>query len=248
MIAQVIAGTIVLATYRLLAEFGIGTPTLALLAGQGGLAASVGRMFGLDWWWVPIHLAFPFAMWMGLTIALPAWLYLTLFFALLLVFSASSRDRVPLYLTNKASVEAIAELLPAGRTFRMIDLGCGIGGPIRRLARKRPDGSFVGVEAAPATFALAWLRCRGVPNIELRLGDLWNVDLSGHDIVYCFLSPAPMSRLFQKARSEMKPDSMLISNSFMVDGEEPCRVVEVGDARRTRLYLWRMATGRKTEM
>ena len=58
------------------------------------------------------------------------------------------------------------------------------------------------------------------------------------DVVYCFLSPAPMARLFAKAAAEMKPGSLFVSNSFAVPGQSPGRIVEVDDRRRTKLLIW----------
>ena len=48
-----------------------------------------------------------------------------------------------------------------------------------------------------------------------------------------------MSALWVKAAQEMAPDSVFISNSFPVEGVDACEVVEVGDARQTRLYCYR---------
>jgi hypothetical protein len=68
---------------------------------------------------------------------------------------------------------------------------------------------------------------------------MWNIDLSEFDVVYAFLSPAPMERLFEKVRREMKPGSIFISNSFMVPGESPTETVEISDRRQTKLLIWR---------
>lgn len=59
-------------------------------------------------------------------------------------------------------------------------------------------------------------------------------------MVYCFLSPAPMPARCAKARAEMRPGSLLISNSFEVPGRPAGRVVEVGDRGATRLNVWQM--------
>ena len=55
-----------------------------------------------------------------------------------------------------------------------------------------------------------------------------------------FLSPAPMERLFAKAKAEMKPGSLFISNSFHVPNEPPTRIVELDDKRQTQLFVWEL--------
>jgi len=50
-------------------------------------------------------------------------------------------------------------------------------------------------------------------------------------VVYCFLSPVPMPPLFDKARREMRPGSLLISNSFQITGHPADEIVSVDDLR-----------------
>ena len=56
---------------------------------------------------------------------------------------------------------------------------------------------------------------------------------------YCFLSPAPMPRLWQKARREMRPGSLLDQQHLRHSGGAGrWRVIELHDWRRSRLLLW----------
>jgi hypothetical protein len=80
------------------------------------------------------------------------------------------------------------------------------------------------------------LRSAGLANCHWRWGDLWQTSLSGHNVVYAFLSPAPMPALWEKARREMPPGSLFVSNSFAVPGAVATRVIEVDDARRLYCY------------
>ena len=192
-----------------------------LLAGHGVLAAAGGLALGLARWWVPVQFFLPFALAGALALDLPAWLYLLAFLALALVYWNAAGERVPLYLSNRTTWQALGDLLPESPA-TAIDLGAGLGGTLLFLARQRPDSRFRGVESAPLPYALARLRLLFAPcsNIELRFGNLWDQDLSAYDLVYCFLSPAPMARLFAKARAEMRPGSLLVSNSFIVPGHD----------------------------
>jgi hypothetical protein len=110
---------------------------------------------------------------------------------------------------------------------------------LRQLARLRPDCQFVGIEHAPLPWLWARIAALGEPNILIRYGDFWKQHLGLFDLVYVFLSPAPMPQFWEKAGAEMKPGALLVSNSFAVPGESPERVIEVEDRRRTRLYCYR---------
>lgn len=211
---------------------------LALL--QGAIAAMISLRLRAPYWWQPIHLGFlPLVVAVQQLDIAPGW-FLAAFVLLLLVFWRTDRSRVPLYLTNRATAAALLKLLPA-TPCRILDLGCGDGGLLRRLAAARPDCRFTGIEHAPLTSLLARLRNADRHNVTVRRGDFWQEPLQGHAVVYAFLSPAPMLELWSKARAEMAPDALLVSNSFAVPGIEPAGTVAVADRRNTRLFLYHPA-------
>lgn len=190
-------------------------------------------------WWLPIHLAFAPALVAAARLQIaPAW-YMGAFVILMLIYWTSFRTQVPLFLSNRTTAEALLALIPEGKGHKMADLGSGTGGLLLRLARGRPNCRFVGIETAPLPYLLARLTKRR-RNLELRWGDFWRDDLAEYDIVYAFLSPVPMARLWDKARAEMQPGSLLVSNSFPVPGMAPAHVVDVPDRRLTRLYCYRV--------
>ena len=219
---------------------GLLAQPLGMAGLQGLCAALVSHLLRGPVWWLPIHLGFmPLAM-LALGLGLPSWIWLAGFTILLLIFWRTDRSRVPLYLSSVAASEALAGLLPA-EPIAMIDLGCGDGGLLRRLARARPDCRFVGFEHAPLPWAWAWLSCRNLPNVEIRFGDFWTHPLGGYALVHAFLSPAPMPQLWAKARAQMTSNALLVSNSFALTDIEPQRTVEVADGRQTHLYCYRPA-------
>ncbi|MDA1091472.1 MAG: class I SAM-dependent methyltransferase [Proteobacteria bacterium] len=248
LVAQALAALVVFGGGRMFASaIGINAPMAGLLAAQGMMAAIFGFLFRLPLWWLPIHLLLPPAVAVTLAWKLPAWVFPAAFVALLGVFWNSMRGGVPLYLSNLSTKTALARLLPEKGGFRFADLGCGLGGPVLTLSRVRPEGRFTGFETAPLLFAIAWLRqrFRGQGNGEIRRTDFWSVDLSDFDFVYCFLSPVPMPALYEKARREMRPGSLLISNSFEVPGHPADEIVSVEDRRQTKLHLWKMGEKEK---
>lgn len=204
---------------------------------QGLSAAAFSLLLRSPVWWLPIHLGFmPLAL-LALGLRLPSWVWLAGFALLLLTFWRTDRSRVPLYLSNRPTADALATLLPATPA-TVIDLGCGDGGLLRRLAQARPDCRFVGYEHAPLPWAWARFSCRRLPNVEIRYGDFWSQPLGDYGLVYAFLSPDPMPRLWNKARVEMNPGTLLVSNSFAVPNAEPTKAIDVADGRHTRLHCY----------
>ena len=210
-----------------------------LAAVQALAAAIVARALGSAPWWLAIHLAFTPLLLAAAHLGLaPGW-YLAAFLGLLLVYWSSYRTQVPLYLSNQATVRAIAKLVPENRPWRMLDLGSGTGTLLRHLAAQRPLANCVGLESAPGPFWIARLLGRRLPNLTLERADFWRHDWGGYDLIYAFLSPAPMSRVGEKACAELGPEALLVSNSFPIPELEPEFVLDLDDRRRTRLYAYR---------
>lgn len=208
---------------------------------QGVLAASIGNWLGLSRWWWWLNLGFVPALLLANGAALPAWVFLAGFMLVLLFNWNSIGERVPLYLTGSRGRHELATLLarrPPG--FCFIDLGCGPAGMLLWLSRRFPEARFIGVETAPLPFALAWLRSLPRSNCHIRYENLWHSDLSRVDVAYGFLSPAPMQKLWDKARAELPVGGWFISNTFEVPGTSPDEVMELGDWRGSRLLLWRI--------
>jgi hypothetical protein len=195
----------------------------------------------MDAWWLPIHALFvPGLVWTQ-GFGLPPVYALAVFCVLASLYWGVYRTRVPLFLSSRATAQAVAELLPRERSFTFIDLGCGLGGVLASLARARPAGHYYGIESAPVPFLLSWLRAAfAAQSCRISWGDFQNLDLGRYDVVYAYLSPAAMGDLWNKASREMRCGSLLISNSFDIPGVPPALTVATGKRGDSRLLLWRM--------
>lgn len=214
--------------------------SLPLAVVQGALAAGIGILLKSERWWIVIHLIFSPALVAALRLELPPAVPLAVLSGLTFVFWTTFRGEVPLFLSSRAAADALLGLLPPRAGLKVIDLGAGTGGLLRRLARARPDAHFTGIEHAPLPYLAARLNARGLANLVIRRRDLWREPLNGEDVVYAFLSPRVMPRLWKKACVEMRPGSLLISSSFPVPDVMPEKVVEVADRRGTTLYCYRL--------
>lgn len=172
----------------------------------------------------------------------PAWVFPIAVLVLAGFYVNGVTEKVPLYLSNSRTQQVISDFAPVTKGATFIDLGCGLGGVVAAVAKARPEAHVLGVETAPLSFAISWLRITlfGLTNAEVRFQSIWATDVSDADLVYAFLSPAPMTRLNEKLTAEMKPGSVFVSNSFAVPGREPDEIVAVDDQRQTQLLMWRM--------
>lgn len=211
----------------------------------GLIAAGLSYVAKLARWWLIIQLLFAPALVATLTLNIPSHFFLGAFLLLLLVFWNTYRTQVPLYLSSNKVWRALENYLPhskPGTSFSFIDIGSGLGGVLTHLAGIRPDGIFSGIESAPLPFLWSWLRIRlgGYHQCRVHWGDLWECDLAPYDVVFAYLSPAPMERLWHKAQTEMKPGALFISSTFTVPGHTPIEIIQVDDLHHSTLLVWRM--------
>jgi len=234
------------------AVFGIRPPVELVIGSQSLFASALSYAFGLRRWWLGVQFALPILAWAFLALAMPSWLYLAVFVVLLLVYSNASRERVPLYLSNRTTWAALSQMISSepvadahsakDRTDRpsFVELGCGLGGTIDYLSKAHPDWRFVGVENAPGPYLISRLRLIGRANAQVVFKSLWDVDLSKFDVAYAFLSPTPMPRLIARANADMKAGTVLISNSFWAPDQPYDGAAEVNDGRKTCLFFKRI--------
>lgn len=183
-------------------------------------------------------------LWGAITLQPPLWFYPLVIGVIFIFYANTLTERVPLYLTNRTTWTALSQMLDRHSAETalearpaFVDLGCGLGGALAYLARAHPGWQFVGVETAPGPYLIAKLRTASLTNVEIRFQSLWKTNLAAFDVVYAFLSPAPMPRLHAKAAAQMRPGTVLISNSFWADAQPFDGIVEVNDARSTRLIF-----------
>lgn len=172
----------------------------------------------------------------------PIWIFPAIVVVLAGFYINGVREQVPLYLSNTRTQHELAALAEREGAHLFIDLGCGLGSVVEAVARQNRTLKVLGVETAPLSFIIAWLRLKvfNIGNGEIAFRSIWQTDVHNADIVYAFLSPAPMTRLYEKLKAEMKPGAVFISNSFAVPGDEPAEVIHVDDSRQTQLLIWRM--------
>lgn len=122
------------------------------------------------------------------------------------------------------------------------DLGSG-DGRIPITAAKEFGARGVGVEIDTGLVAKARANARsaGVADmVEIRQGDLFNVDLSDATVVTLYLWPEINIKLRPKLLRELDPGDRIVSHDFRMGDWEPDRSLDAGEGNTgtERIYIW----------
>ena len=235
---QILAFFPMLATVYLLARAGVAVSDSMVAVLQGLYAAGLTWWRRMASWWRHIQFLFPVALLLVQSWQLPPLVFLLGFLLLLGLYWSTFRTQVPYYPSGRRAWDLVAELLPKDRPVYVVDIGSGLGGFVLDLAARRPDAHCIGIELAPLPWLWSLLRARlSGSRARFVRGDYEHLQFSDYDLVFAYLSPAAMPALWQKARAEMRPGSMLLSYEFTIPGHPPDRIL-AGAGRGPELYLW----------
>jgi SAM-dependent methyltransferase len=214
-------------------------PVLVLM--QALTAAILSYLAGMASWWRWIHLCFPIAILGMSNWHVPNEFYLAGFIISLSLFWTTFRSQVPFFPSRPIVWQQVAKLMPQNKPVRMIDIGSGLGGMSMYIAKVRPDSHVEGIEIAPLpwliSYVRAWIRRSSA---VFKLGDYRKLDFASYDVVFAYLSPAAMLALWEKARQEMRPGSLLISHEFEIPGVAPSLRV-AGNKQSPVVYVWQLS-------
>ena len=232
---------------------GTGLPGLAVSYLLACLAAAaIGlAVLRLSRTWVLVTLAGPGLGLGSLGFGLHPLAYAAVGLVALGIFAgALGPSRAPLFLTSRRAALCLGRIARCAGASRVADLGAGTGIASFALARALPVGQVVAAEASPVLWLGLSLRAAamgflfsgglGPGRVRVHGGDLFKLDLASFDLVYAFLSPAAMGPLVAKAQREMRPGTLLVSNSFWASDTPGARMLQLRDARHTKLFVYRL--------
>lgn len=215
-------------------------PVLAALI--TGLFAMLIAWRVLPKWWRPVLLIMPFATVLSFSIS-PWWFFAASILLIALQWNAVF-TRIPLYRSDKIVAQSLTHFMQFRGYRSLLDIGCGDGRLLMRMARDRPEANFVGIESAPVLYLIAYWRCRNQPNCQILFGDFWKLSWAPYDVVFSFLSPEPMLWVWRKAGREMGAQGVLLSLAFAVPGIEENGLLP---AQHFDIYLYEQGASRPSD-
>ena len=132
--------------------------------------------------------------------------------------------------SSRKAVATFIDLIPDTTGGKIVDLGAGWGTLAYPIAKHFSDSEVVGYELSP----IPWLysQLKGVfvrlPNLTLRRQSVFDADLADVDVVVVYLHPAAMRKLGPKFDRELRPGTLVLSNTFAVPTWKPAQTIHLG--------------------
>ncbi len=156
------------------------------------------------------------------------------------------RYGAPLVSTSKNVTEKMIELANIHHGNRVYDLGCGTGTilfdvvkrnlPPTPSLQKREGIQCVGYDLVrPAIWFARIKNSIFKKNIQFECRDFFTTDLSDADVIFCYLLPSVMERIYQEKWEELKSGCKIISHGFPMKPIQPTRIESVG---KEKIYVY----------
>ncbi|MES2206645.1 MAG: hypothetical protein V4525_07605 [Pseudomonadota bacterium] len=198
------------------------------------LSALIATLLHRAWWWIALHGSLPLLGYLLLSFDIPSYVYLILFLILIIFFGTGSLRRAPLFLSGHSAWEKVAEFIPTEA--HVLDAGCGFAGLLHYLFMHRPDLKLAGSDLAWMPYLISYFRSYNT-SIQIYHKDLWQLNWANYDVIFVFLSPDPMQKVWEKFQAEMKPESWLISYHFSIDNHPPSFTMMTKENHS--IYCWK---------
>lgn len=149
----------------------------------------------------------------------------------------------PMPTSEKVKNNVLASIPPETQGI-IVDLGSGWGNIAVQIAKLFPHCQIIGYETSPIPyyFSRFWAWYSHIPNVHFVRKDIFKVSLNQVSLIYCYLYPGAMKKLSKKLSEELKPGTIVISNTFSIPGWDPLRVLQVKDIYNTRVYVYIKST------
>lgn len=144
--------------------------------------------------------------------------------------------------SSKKAHQALIRLCQNSGSGPIYELGCGWGGLLITLAKQHPQRQLVGFEASlfPYLITKARLNWLKLANVEVRRENFLHADLTGAQLLVCYLYPKGMQQLAKKITHPTGQIDFVISNTFSLPGFSAERQITLNDLYSSPVYRYRL--------
>ncbi len=142
--------------------------------------------------------------------------------------------------SSAKAVKCLIKLIPNDLEGTVYEMGSGWGTLAFPAARKLKNCQFIGYENSffPYFFSKIRLFFFPLPNLKIYWKNFYDMPLNDASLVICYLFPGAMTKLKDKFQNELKPHTLVISNTFAISSWTPIKIEKIRDVYNTNIYVY----------
>jgi len=147
--------------------------------------------------------------------------------------------KVPYVPSSRARLAQIFKKFPFKKNQLVYDLGCGDGRFLIQ-AEKKFGVRAIGYEIAPLPYLIAIIyRLFSRSKVQIRFANFFKADLRDADLIFCYLYPEIVQKVYQKISLECRPGTKLISNTFSIKNVQPIETY-YDSQKKPQIYIYQI--------
>ena len=149
------------------------------------------------------------------------------------------RGFAPFVATRPKIIKRVIDELRLKDTDVVYELGCGRAGFLHAVRKRYPKVKLVGFEYALMPYFQARIQnALNQANLIIRRKNIFKVDLSEANVIYCYLNELMMQKLQEKFKRECKPGTVVVSYQYPLSNAESETIIELPE-RKDKVYVYR---------
>lgn len=145
--------------------------------------------------------------------------------------------------SSSISRDCILGNIPEDLSGTALELGAGWGTLAFPMAAAQPELQVVALELSPIPWMFMYIRDKltgGRANISLLRRNFFKHNFDNASLVVCYLHSECLEKLRPKMEAELRPGTLVLSNTFTIPGWQPEAVHRLDDSFCPQVYVYRV--------
>jgi len=144
--------------------------------------------------------------------------------------------------SSSPSRACILDNIPEGLSGSVCELGAGWGTLAFPLASALPELEIIAFELSPVPWLFMLVRDKlmGRKNPTIRRRNFFRDKFEDVSLVVCYLHSECLEKLRPKMESELRPGTLVLSNTFEIPGWQPEKIHRLDDSFCPQVYVYRV--------
>ena len=144
--------------------------------------------------------------------------------------------RVPLVTSGGKVAQKMVEIAELSAGQKIVDLGSGVGTILFAAEKSAPKNRFLGLEVLIFAIWFCRIKSRIIGSkIEFQSADFFEENLDDADVIFCYLFPETMEKIYETIWPNLKVGSKIVSHGFQIRNLKPEKIEKLG---RAKIFLY----------